>query len=369
MSSSIAFAQTPEDYLGLPYNSVELSDLRNAFTTQNEIESFLPYQKVYKIDYQDDGVYMEYNSDVALYRIAFFDTGYTYKAYKQTLPFNVKWNMTLAEVEKITGLLDFTRQNIFIRNFSTEDYSIDFYFTEGRLHHIKMTSTLKRLKNKAQLVANATGIRLLPDGTVQDGNTVDGTGSMIWGNGAALYKGEWSYGLPHGKGQYIDSFGNRYDGEFKLGFFWGEAKFFSKIYQYSYNGEYVMGKKHNKGKIVYSNRTVYSGDWVQDVMHGEGKYATGPNFVYKGSMVNNTLQGKGEIETPDGFIRGYFANGKPHGICTQETKDGSQSVKGNYTYGKKNGVFTIKTNGQTSKITYENDIEIAYGLVDPTNIR
>ena len=84
---------------------------------------------------------------------------------------------------------------------------------------------------------------------------------MMWGNGAATYQGEWSYGLPHGKGQYIDSFGNKYDGEFKLGFFWGQARFFSETYKYSYTGEFVMGKKHNKGRITYANKTAYDGQW------------------------------------------------------------------------------------------------------------
>ena len=74
----------------------------------------------------------------------------------------------------------------------------------------------------------ATGIRLIPDGKKIDGNIVDGQGSMKWGDGVAVYKGEWTYGVPHGKGQYVDSFGNKYEGDFKLGFFWGQGKFYSK---------------------------------------------------------------------------------------------------------------------------------------------
>lgn len=364
-----AWAQSPQSFLGKTYNSMAVTSLLQTFKTDSAVESFLPYQKAYHIDYPQDGIYMDFNSDISLYRIALFDSGYSYNSYKNELPFEVQWGMTLPEVEKKTGALDFDELNLYIRTLITEDFAINFYFLDGKLNHIKLTATQKRLTDLALETYNNTGIRLLPEGRVLSGNVVDGTGTMMWGNGAATYQGEWSYGLPHGKGQYIDSFGNKYDGEFKLGFFWGQARFFSETYKYSYTGEFVMGKKHNKGRITYANKTAYDGQWFQDNMHGYGTYFAGKNYVYQGMMQNNAFNGKGALQTPQGIITGTFKNGKPHGICTQQTLDGLQSVKGNYVNGKKNGKFTININGTISTIEYENDIEIAKGPVDPTKIK
>ena len=363
-----AKAVEPQELLGLPYTDPLLSELRSSFQTVEPVESFLPFLKVYKIDYQQDGFAAEYNSDVALYKIALFDSGYSYESYKGELPFGAFWGWTLREVEKKSGLLDFDEQNPYVRKYITDNYVIDFYFEDGKLYHVKLTSTLKRLQDNFKKIKLATGVRLLPDGKVAEGDVLDGTGTMTWGNGTALYKGEWSYGLPHGKGQYLDSFGNKYEGEFKLGFFWGDGKFFSKPYQYSYTGQYAMGTKHGVGKIGYANNTTYEGDWLQDIMDGEGVYFAGKNYVYKGEMKNNAFNGKGVLETPQGRISGTFLNGKPHGVCKQETLDSQQSVMGNYINGLKNGIFTINLNGEKTEVRYENDIEISNEKVEPEMI-
>lgn len=355
--------------MGMPYTHPELTSLRNKFKTDSAEESFLPYLKVFKVDYPQDGIYLEYNSDIALYRVALFDSGHAYKSYRHTLPFDTEWGMTLEEVQVKTNLLEFTKKNDYIRNFITENYVINFYFTDWKLSHIKITSTVANLQRNAKEVALATGIRLFPDGVKSDGNVIDGQGTMMWGDNAAIYKGEWSYGLPHGSGQYIDSFGNKYDGQFKLGFFWGNGRFFSKPYKYSYTGEYAMGKKHGEGKIIYSNKTSYDGEWLQDVMHGKGVYFASRNYVYKGEMRNNAFNGKGILETPQGRVKGTFKNGKPHGVCTQESADGMQFIKGRYIYGLKNGIFTIKSNGETFERLFENDIEISNEKVDPKKVK
>lgn len=364
-----SLAQEPQNLLGLPYTSAELTELRSTFKSDSALESFLPYLKVYQLDYPQDGIKKGYNSDVALYQISLFDSGYRYNAYAGDLPFDVQWGMTLEEVQKKTNLLDIDDQNIYVRKYRTDDYVIDFYFMDGGLHHIKLTASLKLLQDNITAVRQATGIRLLPDGKVREGNVLDGVGTMSWGNGTAVYQGEWSYGLPHGEGQYLDSFGNKYEGEFKLGFLWGQGKFFSKPYQYSYTGEYAMGKKHGKGKIVYANKTSYDGEWMQDAMHGMGKYFVGRNYMYQGEMKENAFNGEGTLETPQGRIKGTFKNGKPHGVCKQETLDGTQSVMGNFSNGKKNGIFTINLNGEKREVLYENDIEISNEKVDPQKVK
>lgn len=357
-----------EQLMGLPYNSPTISELRDNFETKKPVESFLPFLKVYKLDYLEDGIFMEYNSDISLYRIALFDSGHSYKSYRLKLPFDAKWGMSLEQVEDNSGMLEFSDQNIYIRKYSTEQYVIDFYFEDNKLNHIKITATLQTLKDKTKEVLQGTGLRLIPNGTVKEGNVLDGNGTMVWRDGAAIYKGDWSYGLPHGRGEYIDTFGNKYAGEFKLGFFWGQGDFYSKSLDYSYSGNYAMSMRQDSGSISYPNNTSYSGSWVQDIMSGSGTYVRGDAYIYRGEMKNNAFNGKGALQTPDGYITGEFKDGKPHGTCTQTVIDGSIMLVGHFENGLKDGKFKVSTYGIESDVVYEKNIQITTGPIDPKDL-
>ena len=202
------------------------------------------------------------------------------------------------------------------------------------------------------------GLRLLPDGRVVSGNVLDGEGVMVWGENAASYDGDWMYGLPHGIGTYIDSFGNQYAGEFKLGFFWGVGSYSSAFYNYDYDGMFIMGKRHGKGEMRYQNGIKYSGDWVQDKMEGIGQYSMGAQYYYQGSMENNSFNGKGVLTTPDGYIKGKFKDGKPHGYCEQYSNQSSQTLSGYWQNGKKEGEFNLNAFGFDRKVIFKNDIEV-----------
>lgn len=362
------FSQTPEQLLGKPYTSIKITDFLRSIDAQKPTESFLPYLRLYKMDYYAKGISMEYNTDISLYQIALYDSGFSYAQYQNTLPFAVQWGMNIDQIQALAGGLDFVSENQYVRRLSTEDYQMDFYFLDSELYHIRITATLIKIrKNKNDIIA-ATGIRLIPDGKKIEGNILDGVGTMMWGDGAAKYRGDWSYGLPHGRGQYIDSFGNKYEGEFKLGFFWGQGEFYSKSYKYSYSGSFAMSKKHGEGRIGYANKTSYLGDWQQDKMHGQGTYSIKDRYTYIGTFKENKFTGRGTLNTPDGIIDGYFKDGKPHGVCTQSSADGLQSITGNFKNGKKNGTFKVTMLGSESIITYEDDIEIRQKPVDGTLI-
>ncbi len=363
-----SFAQSPEKLLGKPLTSEPISKFIKSNVNNKPIESFLPYLRVLKLDYLQSGLSMEYNTDIVLSKISMYDSGYTYQRYKGDFPFNLRWGLNIDQVQDKTGGLDFVSDNQYVRRMGSDDFQMDFYFEDGGLYYIKITATLKTLQNYTNEIMGATGIRLIPDGKKLDGNIIDGEGSMMWGNGTAVYKGEWTYGVPHGRGQYVDSFGNKYEGDFKLGFFWGQGKFFSKNYKYSYSGDFVMSKKHGEGRIGYANKTSYVGEWQQDKMHGQGTYNINDRFSYTGRLVNNTFNGRGTLKTPDGLIDGYFENGKPHGKCTQSTADGMQSLTGNFVNGKKNGLFNVTILGNKSTITYQDDIEIKKAPIDGTLI-
>ncbi len=359
-------AQSPLAILGEPYVSFELASFTENFKTKKPEITFLPTLKTYIENHTKDGIAMEYDEAMALSGVSLYDSGYTYQRYTGDMPLNIQWGMSLTEVQETIGLgLDFTEDNDFIRKHTTEDYEMACYFLDGKLHHLKIKASTATLAKNMEAIARATGIRLIPDGIKVEGNIRDGEGTMAWGPDVAKYKGEWSYGVPHGRGQYVDSFGNKYEGEFKLGFFWGQGILSSPSAGFVYSGEFAMSKKHGTGRIEYrSQEIIYQGEWVQDMMHGEGNYAIGARYIYRGQVVKNKFTGKGRVETPDGYVDGYFKNGKPHGICTQGTKDGLTTITGNFTNGKKNGVFDLETLGNKRKIIYENDIEVKTGPVD-----
>jgi len=350
-------AQSPEKLLGLPYVDLETTNFLNTLTTEEPTEEFLPYLRLYRQNYFDDGISIDFNSDIAAYRILLYDSGYSYKQYTKQLPFNIKWGMKLLEIEDLTGVHDPVKGNKFATILLNEDYQMEFFFTSKKLSHLRITASENTLKKYTEKLQIANQMRLMPNGEATEGNVIDGTGTMVWGKGSAVYSGQWSYGLPHGRGQYVDTFGNKYEGDFKLGFFWGQGEFYSKLYQYSYSGSYAMSTKHGEGRIQYANNVKYQGFWVQDNMHGAGVYSVGKRYTYKGFVYNNKLTGKGTVLTPEGTITGSFRNGKPHGICTQTTKDNLQSLTGPFTDGKKNGKFTALIMGEERIIFYENDVE------------
>lgn len=358
MLLSQAHAQSVEKILGQPYVSMTTTDFLNTLSTTKPEEEFLPYLRLYRQSYYEDGISIDFNSDIAAYRIMLYDSGYTFKKYINPLPYNLKWGMKLPEIEDITGIHDPMDGNEFATKLITQRYQIEFYFTSKKLSHIRITAMPSLLEVNKEILQAANQMRLLPNGVKQDGNVIDGEGTMVWGNGTAVYKGQWSYGLPHGRGQYLDTFGNKYDGDFKLGFFWGQGDFYSKAYGYSYSGAYAMSAKHGEGRIQYRNNIKYQGYWVQDNMHGGGVYSVGDRYTYSGEVIQNKLTGKGTVVTPEGTITGTFKDGKPNGICTQATKDNLQSVTGPFVNGKKNGKFTAVVMGEERIIFYENDVEV-----------
>ncbi len=355
-------AQSPLTYLGKGLNSMEVSQYTSKLDKNETIESFLPFQKTYKLDYLSSGATLEYNSDMGLYRISMYDSGYTYDQYKLELPYGLKWGMKESQIVAKIGNLEENRENPFKKLYTTDTDVTEFYFLDGQISVIKVTATTQKLKETYVDVYSGWGVRLLPDGVPVSGDVISGNGVMKWGNNLAVYEGEWSYGLPHGKGEYIDSFGNKYSGEFKLGFFWGEGAYYSATKGYSYTGSYLMGKRHGNGKVTYVNKSGYEGDWFQDMMHGTGVYIMGTSYYYEGEMKNNNFNGKGYLKTPDGSITGSFKDGKPHGYCEQITEDKSQAMKGRWVNGKKQGKFTLVAFGIEKQMVFENDIEIIEGL-------
>ena len=135
-----------------------------------------------------------------------------------------------------------------------------------------------------------------------------------------------------------------------------------KVYENGdkYLGQIKNGKKHGKGIMHYSDKTIYDGEWFNDLKNGQGTqtlpngdryegnfknnlmegygiYTYKNGRVYEGQFAKDTMEGKGRYKFTTGneylgeFQRGLF-NG--HGTFLYSNGD---RFEGNYKNGKKNG--------------------------------
>ena len=64
-----------------------------------------------------------------------------------------------------------------------------------------------------------------------------------------------------------------------------------------YEGEYVNGKRHGNGRMVFPNGDIYHGQWTENQMHGEGTYVyKASGDIYSGSFENGRKHGEGIYE-------------------------------------------------------------------------
>lgn len=74
-----------------------------------------------------------------------------------------------------------------------------------------------------------------------------------------MYEGEWLNGEFHGKGKFTWADGSEYD------------------------GDYHEGKKHGQGRFTYASKKVYNGGWVNGKQEGEGRlYSQTGSLLKKG---------------------------------------------------------------------------------------
>ena len=94
---------------------------------------------------------------------------------------------------------------------------------------------------------------------------------MEWTDGAS-YEGDWVLGYAHGShGVFIDSLGNKYEGEFN------------------------QSMAHGRGTYTNTMGATYEGEWRFDRQHGQGveKWATS-NSIFIGQFEDGLRNGNGE---------------------------------------------------------------------------
>ena len=132
-----------------------------------------------------------------------------------------------------------------------------------------------------------------------------------------VYEGDFVNGNFHGKGKYTYADGTFYEGDFVNDKFHGKGKYTApdgKIFEGDWKDGVFIGSsapssKPVKGKKTFDDGSVYEGDLVNGKMHGKGKYISTHGFVYEGDFVDdNYVEGSGMVITQ---VRTTFSLKKP----------------------------------------------------------
>lgn len=81
-----------------------------------------------------------------------------------------------------------------------------------------------------------------------------------------------------------------------------------------FQGEWVHGKRHGQGILIWRNGSRYDGNFIDDKLGGQGALLWALGLEYRGEWINNYAHGRGELRFPNGKrYFGEWANGKRHG--------------------------------------------------------
>lgn len=145
----------------------------------------------------------------------------------------------------------------------------------------------------------------------------EGIARFVGGN---VYEGSFVAGRMHGKGKYCWTNGVEYEGDFRENVIRGQGIFRwpnACVYEgevadglrhgfgtlrhdpsgLSYVGNWLMGKKHGKGRMDYDSdgRSFYDGDWFDNLKHGWGVRQYESGNVYEGMWYKHERQGEGKM--------------------------------------------------------------------------
>ena len=321
-------------------------------------EEFSLATNEYEIKSFEKGLNLIFNQNFVLKKIQFYDSGYLYTGFDDTLPNQISFDMNYSDLKNYkydTYTADTFNPYIYHKDFGSSH--IKLYCKGKGLELVKVTAHDTFLNSQDVRLRAEWGMRIIPNGKCISGNCFNGSGVMQWPDGLK-YEGQWMSGIPHGRGNFADTNGLSYAGDFKLGFLWDEGVL-QVPNQSLYEGNFVLGRKMGHGYATFANGTRYDGEGNRDLMHGQGHFWFSDSYHYRGEFVSNQFNGKGKLISPEGYVEGSFMNGKPHGQCTQMVTRGQISLTGTWINGKKEGSFDLHNPVTgTVKVYFENDIEM-----------
>ncbi|CAG9331540.1 unnamed protein product [Blepharisma stoltei] len=111
-----------------------------------------------------------------------------------------------------------------------------------------------------------------------------------------------------------------------------------------YNGDYVNGKRHGNGEIIYSNGDKYKGKWINDKKEGYGKYLYKDiGITYKGDWHMNNRHGNGKMKFSNGdVLQGSWSNGYLNDGYVIILYGNGDKYQGEIVNGMRHGEGTIK---------------------------
>jgi len=190
----------------------------------------------------------------------------------------------------------------------------------------------------------------------------NGFGKFTYDNGD-VYEGNWINGKRHGKGKYDYADGiSWYDGE------WVDDKkegYGTEHYPDNdeYKGYFKNGKRNGKGIYKYVNGDIYDGNFTNSIRTGKGKYTWKKSGnVYDGDWLNDVINGKGIKTFSNGDVYdGNWVKGKKSGYGTEKLKNGIEYI-GNFENDLRNGHGEITHgNGDVYNGNFVNDIRSGKG--------
>ena len=128
-----------------------------------------------------------------------------------------------------------------------------------------------------------------------------------------------------------------YEGEYLNGERHGKGKAYYSDGTLSFEGEYLYGKKNGKGKVYHSNgKLEFEGEYINGLKNGKGKeYDYNGKLSFEGEYVNGR-EWIGTKYNEDGNVI-YKINNDINGIGKEYDTDCSLMFEGEYLNGQRNG--------------------------------
>ena len=94
-----------------------------------------------------------------------------------------------------------------------------------------------------------------------------------------------------------------------------------------YEGAWLQGKPHGRGRMVYGDGSVHEGGWRVGEKHGRGRGEGAGGGVQEGSWVRGKLEGQGRLWEEMSVYEGGLEDGRPqgHGIMREGRFMGSNA--------------------------------------------
>jgi len=175
--------------------------------------------------------------------------------------------------------------------------------------------------------------------TLPSSHNVDGQGTAYYVNGD-VYCGNYVRGRRSDKGKYTFANGDVYEGHYSLDRKEGLGKMSyagnaqeeeEETRKGVYHGQFSNRLRHGQGAFTYPNGDVYRGSWEEGAKHGQGTYEYAEHGAkLTGEWEKNSIKSGRWVLSNGAYFVGAFQNNKPSGKGIWVLPNGLQVV-GNFT--------------------------------------